>query len=82
MHVKAKSMAFGSLLLAVSVVCMSLGSVIDVYKRQAYYSGLCHILKEKYGISGQMTLTYDMKMCIRDRFLSAAANWLLRCFCI
>lgn len=29
MHVKAKSMAFGGLLLAVSVVCMSLGSVIE-----------------------------------------------------
>ncbi len=29
MHVKAKSMAFGGLLLALSVVCMSLGSVIE-----------------------------------------------------
>ena len=29
MHVKAKSMAFGGLLLAVSVICMSLGSVIE-----------------------------------------------------
>ena len=29
MHVKAKQMAFGGLLLAVTVVCMALGSVIE-----------------------------------------------------
>ena len=29
MHVKAKTMAFGGLLLALTVVCMALGSVIE-----------------------------------------------------
>ena len=29
MHVRAKSIAFGGLLLALSVVCMALGSVIE-----------------------------------------------------
>ena len=29
MHVKAKQMAFGGLILAVTVVCMTLGSVIE-----------------------------------------------------
>lgn len=30
----------------------------EVY--QSFYCGLCKVLKEKYGIAGQMTLTYDM----------------------
>ena len=30
----------------------------DIY--QGYYCGLCRVLKEKYGIKGQMTLSYDM----------------------
>lgn len=30
----------------------------DVY--QGYYCGMCRVLKEKYGIKGQMTLSYDM----------------------
>ena len=29
MHVKAKTMAFGGLLLALTVVCMALGSIIE-----------------------------------------------------
>ena len=29
MHVKAKTMAFGGILLALSVICMALGSVIE-----------------------------------------------------
>lgn len=32
----------------------------DFATYQAYYCGLCRVLKKKYGISGQMTLTYDM----------------------
>ena len=32
----------------------------EFYKYKAYYCGLCRILKEKYGVLGQMTLTYDM----------------------
>lgn len=30
----------------------------DIYK--GYYCGLCHSLKKRYGITGQITLTYDM----------------------
>lgn len=30
----------------------------DVYK--GYYCGLCHCLKKRYGLAGQVTLTYDM----------------------
>lgn len=30
----------------------------DIYK--GYYCGLCHSLKKRYGIFGQLTLTYDM----------------------
>lgn len=36
----------------------------DYYKYKAYYCGLCQTLKEEYGISGQMTLTYDMTFAI------------------
>lgn len=36
----------------------------DFYKYKAYYCGLCRTLKEKYGFSGQMTLTYDMTFAI------------------
>lgn len=34
----------------------------DIY--HAYYCGLCRKLKEKYGIPGQMTLSYDMTFVI------------------
>lgn len=34
----------------------------DIY--QAYYCGLCKVLKEKYGLTGQMTLSYDMTFII------------------
>ncbi len=30
----------------------------DVY--HSYYCGLCHALKDRYGVAGQMTLSYDM----------------------
>ncbi len=30
----------------------------DIYK--SYYCGLCHSLKSRYGLKGQITLTYDM----------------------
>lgn len=32
----------------------------DYNKYKAFYCGLCHSLKQEYGISGQMTLSYDM----------------------
>lgn len=36
----------------------------EFYKYKAYYCGLCRTLKEEYGFSGQMTLTYDMTFVI------------------
>lgn len=36
----------------------------DYYKYKAYYCGLCHTLKDKYGHLGQMTLSYDMTFLI------------------
>ena len=45
-------------------ICEPELKVKDLRKYKAYYCGLCHILKEKYGISGQMTLTYDMTFAI------------------
>ena len=30
----------------------------DIY--HSFYCGLCRVLKDKYGISGQLTLSYDM----------------------
>lgn len=38
--------------------------VKDYEKYKAYYCGLCRTLKDKYGFSGQMTLTYDMTFAI------------------
>lgn len=31
---------------------------------KAYYCGLCHVLKKRYGFAGQMTLTYDMTFLV------------------
>lgn len=31
---------------------------------RSYYCGLCRVLREQYGISGQLTLTYDMTFLI------------------
>lgn len=36
----------------------------EYYKYRAYYCGLCHVLKERFGRFGQMTLTYDMTFLI------------------
>jgi hypothetical protein len=38
---------------------------IKEYNRyHAYYCGLCHTLKERHGLIGQMTLTYDMTFLV------------------
>lgn len=48
----------------------------DVYR--SYYCGLCKSLKERYGVRGQMTLSYDMTFLslllssLYDRKLSRA----------
>ena len=31
---------------------------------RAYYCGLCKVLKERHGLKGQMTLTYDMTFLV------------------
>lgn len=36
----------------------------EYYKYKAYYCGLCKVLRDKYGLAGQMTLTYDMTFLI------------------
>nr|WP_317282605.1 DUF5685 family protein [uncultured Sellimonas sp.] len=36
----------------------------DFRKYKAYYCGLCRVLKEEYGMPGQLTLTYDMTFAI------------------
>ena len=36
----------------------------DYRKYRAYYCGLCKALKERYGVTGQITLTYDMTFAI------------------
>lgn len=36
----------------------------DFEKYHAYYCGLCHTLKKRYGRKGQITLTYDMTFLV------------------
>lgn len=36
----------------------------EFYKYKAYYCGLCKVLREKYGLLGQVTLTYDMTFLV------------------
>ncbi|MFI3171052.1 MAG: DUF5685 family protein [Eubacteriales bacterium] len=36
----------------------------DFAKYKAYYCGLCHTLKDQYGLTGQITLNYDMTFAI------------------
>lgn len=38
--------------------------VKDLDSYQGYYCGLCHELKDKYGRTGQLTLTYDMTFLV------------------
>lgn len=45
-------------------ICEPELKVKDLKKYKAYYCGLCRELKERYGFSGQMTLTYDMTFAI------------------
>ena len=34
----------------------------DLYR--SFYCGLCHELKDRYGFSGQLSLTYDMTFVV------------------
>ena len=36
----------------------------EYYKYKAYYCGLCKVLRDKYGLAGQVTLTYDMTFLV------------------
>lgn len=36
----------------------------DFYKYKAYYCGLCKVLRERHGLRGQITLTYDMTFLV------------------
>ena len=36
----------------------------DYRTYRSYYCGLCRTLKEKYGVFGQMTLSYDMTFLV------------------
>ena len=36
----------------------------EYYEFRGFYCGLCHTLKKRYGVPGQMTLTYDMAFLI------------------
>jgi hypothetical protein len=36
----------------------------EFYKYKAYYCGLCKVLRDKFGLVGQVTLTYDMTFLV------------------
>ena len=36
----------------------------DYTRYKAYYCGLCRVLLESYGFTGQMTLSYDMTFAV------------------
>lgn len=38
--------------------------VKDYYRYKAYYCGLCHSLRDRFGGSGQITLSYDMTFVV------------------
>lgn len=45
-------------------ICKPELKIKDFEKYKACYCGLCQELKERYGLAGQMTLTYDMTFLI------------------
>lgn len=45
-------------------ICEPELKVKDLRKYKAYYCGLCRTLKERYGSTGQFTLTYDMTFAV------------------
>lgn len=52
----------------------------DLYR--SYYCGLCQVLKEKYGKTGQLTLTYDLTflvLLLTDLYQEEPASGLCRC---
>ena len=66
MHVKAKQIAFGGLLLAVTVVCMALGSVIEtntlfLLAAAAFFVGI--VIRERH--TGKNTAYHSLIQCRR-----------------
>lgn len=54
----------------------------DIAKYRAYYCGLCHVLKEKYGKTGTINLSYDMTfvaMLLSDLYDAPITNGSERC---
>lgn len=45
-------------------ICKPELKVKDYYRYKAYYCGLCHSLREQFGSTGQMTLSYDMTFLV------------------
>lgn len=63
-------------------ICEPELKVKDLKKYRAYYCGLCRVLKEKYGFTGQMTLTYDMTFALillSSLYETASASEFHRC---
>lgn len=49
---------------------------------RSYYCGLCQVLKEKYGLAGQMTLTYDLTflvLLLSDLYQDTPKEGMCRC---
>ena len=58
-HVSAERNMFGYI-----TICKPELKIKDFERYKAFYCGLCQELKEKYGMGGQMTLTYDMTFLV------------------
>ena len=59
-------------------ICKPELKVKDFEKYKAYYCGLCEELRERYGLGGQMTLTYDMTFLVNTRSSVPCAHLSLR----
>jgi hypothetical protein len=54
----------------------------EYHMYRSYYCGLCQVLKEKYGMAGQMTLTYDLTFLIlllSDLYQDTPTEGMCRC---
>lgn len=57
-------MSVGRHMFGYITICKPELKIKDFEKYRGYYCGLCQELKERYGLGGQMTLTYDMTFLI------------------
>ena len=54
----------------------------EYYQYKGYYCGLCHELRDVYGVRGQMTLTYDMTFVVillSSLYEPETKEWKKRC---